>query len=100
MRENSDVAVIEQVLVYVGELREKQSAVLITKKGMCVAFDYSALTMLKKNAAGVIGMKIEKGDALVHVAVCDEDGSFVYDEREYKLAKIGAGKRGTYGKPL
>ena len=87
-------------LVYVGELREKQSAVLITKKGMCVAFDYSALTMLKKNAAGVIGMKIEKGDALVHVAVCDEDGSFVYDEREYKLAKIGAGKRGTYGKPL
>jgi DNA gyrase subunit A len=87
-------------VVYVGVMREKQSAVLISRDGLCVAFDGGSVKLLKKSATGIIGMKFDRDDHVAFAAVADEDGTFTYEEKTYAVAALDAGKRATKGKKL
>jgi len=85
-------------VVLVENIRDKKTAVLISKNKLCVTFDLSSISMLKRNATGVIGMKFDKGDSLSYVAVIGEDNQVVLHEKAYDIAKMNFGKRGTKGK--
>ena len=87
-------------LIYVGIIRDKQNIVIISKENMCVAFDCASAKLLKKSSVGIIGMKFDKGDCASFATVTDENGSFVFDEKTYKLSSLGAGKRATKGKKI
>lgn len=87
-------------LIYVGPISDKQSVVMVSGKGLAVAFDGAGVKLLKKNSAGIIGMKFDKGDLAVFAAVTDEEGGFTYDEKQYSLKALELGKRATKGKKL
>ena len=82
------------------QLTGKGNVVLITEGGLAVAFEPGSIGILKKNSVGVIGIKPNKGDKVIFACETDENGSFVFDEKEYKLKDLDCGKRATRGKPL
>lgn len=81
-------------------LSGKGNIVLITEGGFIVAFDEASISMLKKNSVGVTGIKLNKGDKVIYACETDENGSFVFDEKEYNVDKLDCGKRATRGKPM
>lgn len=85
-------------LVFVGAITDKQSVVLISKTKMCVAFDCASVKLLKKNSAGIIGMKFDKEDSVATVAIANENGTFGFDNEQYCLSTMNYGKRATKGK--
>lgn len=85
-------------LVFVGAITDKQSVVLISKTKMCVAFDCASVKLLKKNSAGIIGMKFDKEDSVATVAIANENGTFDFDNEQYCLSTMNYGKRATKGK--
>lgn len=85
-------------LVFVGVITDKQSVVLISKTKMCVAFDCASVKLLKKNSAGIIGMKFDKEDGVATVAIANENGTFGFDNEQYCLSTMNYGKRATKGK--
>lgn len=87
-------------LVFVGFISDKQSVVMISQNGLCVAFDCASAKLLKKTSVGIIGMKFDKGDKTAFATVTDDSGNFVYDERQYNVASVDAGKRATKGKKI
>ncbi len=80
-------------------VRNRKTVVLVSEKKLCVTFELSGVSTLKKNTLGIIGMKFDKGDSLMFVALPEND-KFLIDEKEYKLSKISSGKRGTKGKKI
>ncbi len=85
-------------LIYVGFITDKQSVVMVSGKSLAVAFDCASVKLLKKNSAGIIGMKFDKGDRAVFATVTDEDGGFTYEGKHYTLSSLDLGKRATKGK--
>jgi len=85
-------------VVLVENIRDKKTAVLISKNKLCVTFDLSSISMLKRNATGVIGMKFDKGDMLSFATVIGDEENFTYNEKTYRISKIDSGKRATKGK--
>ena len=81
-------------------LNTKGDIVLVTDGGFAVSFEQGSISVLKKNSVGVTGIKLNKGDKVIFAAAADENGAFVFDEKEYNIAKIDAGKRATKGKPF
>ena len=88
------------LLVAVTTLAGKGDIVLITKDRLCVAFEQGSISPLKRNSVGVIGIKLNKGDEVVFADAADQNGKFTYDEKEYTLARLDAGKRATKGKAI
>ncbi len=87
-------------LIYVGLIKDKQIAVMISENKMCVAFESASVKLLKRNSAGIIGMKFDKGDKAVFSSVVDEDGTFIFNDTAYSVDKVDARKRATKGKHL
>ena len=87
-------------LVFVGFISDKQSVVMISKNKMCVVFDCASVKLLKKTSVGIIGMKFDKDDKAAFITVTDEDGAFVWDEKQYNMNTISTGKRATKGKKI
>ena len=56
--------------------------------------------MLKKTAAGIIGMKLADDDEVVYADMVTDTSEFVLDEKTYSVNKLSPGKRGTRGKAL
>ncbi len=81
-------------------LTGKGNIVLITEGGFAVAFEQGSISVLKKNSVGVTGIKLNKGDKVIFACETDENGCFVFDEKEYCLKDLDCGKRATRGKPL
>ena len=87
-------------LVLVSAIKDKQSIVLISKAKMCVVFECASAKLLKKNSVGIIGMKFDKNDFVAYATATDEFGVFTFDEREYNVNSLDAGKRATKGRPI
>ncbi len=87
-------------LVFVGIAKDKQSIVLISKTGMCVAFDCASVKLLRKNSVGVIGMKFNANDSLCFAIVTNEDGIFEFEQKKYSISQLEFGKRNTRGKKI
>lgn len=85
-------------VVYVELLRDRRNMVLISEKKLCVAFDLSGISLLKRISSGVMGMKLYGEDKIAHVITVGETDKFDVDGGEYKLSDCG--KRGTKGKTL
>lgn len=90
----------EDKLVFVGFISDKQSVVMISQNKMCVVFDCASVKLQKKTSVGIIGMKFDKGDKAVFITVTDENGAFVWDEKQYSMNTISTGKRATKGKRI
>ena len=45
-------------------------------------------------------MKFDKGDKAAFITVTDENGAFVWDEKQYNMNTISTGKRATKGKKI
>ncbi len=88
------------LLVSVMPLSNKGDIVLITKNRLCVSFDQGSISILKRNSVGVIGIKLNKGDEVVFADAVNQNGRFIYNEKEYVVSKLGVGKRATKGKPF
>lgn len=87
-------------LIFVGQIKDKQSIVIVSKAKMCVIFDCASAKLLKKNSVGIIGMKFDKNDFAEYATVTDEKGIFVLEEKQYNATLLQAGKRATKGKKL
>ena len=90
----------DDLLVSATTLAGKGDIVLITKDRLCVAFEQGSISTLKRNSVGVIGIKLNQGDEVVFADAADEDGRFVYNEKEYLLSELDTGKRATKGKQV
>ena len=80
-------------------IKEKKSVVIISKQKLCVSFELSSVSLLKKATVGVVGMKFDKNDEVDFVTTTP-DGNFDYNNKRYNLDKLNAGKRATKGKKI
>lgn len=77
---------------------KNETVILITKNKMAVAFSADGVSTMKKNAIGVIGIKLEPKDVVTAVVITSED-NFTLDNKTYAVKGV-AGKRGSKGKQL
>ncbi len=87
-------------LIFVGAIKDGQTVVMVSENKLCVAFESASVKLFKRNSAGIIGMKFDKGDVAVFATVVDSNGSFVYADTQYILSELDAGKRATKGKKI
>ncbi len=87
-------------VIFVGIVRDKQTVVMVSRDGMCVAFESSGVKLFKRNSVGIIGMKFDRDDRAVFACLADDDDRFEYDGKTYDLRKLSPGKRATKGKKL
>ncbi len=90
----------EDKLIFVGAIKDGQTVVMVSENKLCVAFESASVKLLKRNSAGIIGMKFDKGDVAVFATVVDPNGTFVYADTQYIISELDAGKRATKGKML
>ncbi len=64
----------KEELISVAMAKEDQDLILVTKKGLSIRFESSVLTPRSRQAGGVRGIKLDKGDAVVGMDVVDDEG--------------------------
>ena len=74
-----------------------ETVVLVTKQNMAVGFAADGVPLMKRNAVGIIGMKLADNDT-VTAAIIADDNKFTYNEKVYNVSIVG--KRGTRGKTI
>jgi DNA gyrase subunit A len=74
-----------------------ETVVLVTKQNMAVGFAADGVPHMKRNAVGVIGMKLTDNDT-VTAAIIAEDNKFTFNDKVYNVSIVG--KRGTRGKTI
>ena len=87
-------------MVAVTCISDAKTVLLVSKSKLCVTFEVSSITVLKKTAAGISGMKLADDDEVVYAAMVTDTSEFTLDDKTYLFSKIAPGKRGTRGKPI
>lgn len=86
------------IAVVVLDKKQKQSdLVLLTKSKMGLRFGLDEVSEMKKNSAGVVGMKLKDGDEIVFAQVASASDTVKYQEKEYKASSFKKQGRGTCG---
>ncbi len=80
-------------------IQSNQMVVLQTEKGQFLRFYLKEIPEKKKNAIGVIGIRLNEGDAVSNVYVLDEGDNYKveYNDRVIELRKVKTARRGTKG---
>ena len=81
-------------------ISDAKTVLLVSKNKLCVAFEVSSISVLKKAAAGIIGMKLADDDEVVYADMVTDTSEFILDEKTYSIKKLSPGKRGTRGKQI
>lgn len=89
----------DDALVTVTCISDSKTVLLVSKNQLCVAFEISGINLLKKTAAGVIGIKLVD-DEVVYADMVTDISEFVLNDKIYRVSSIAPGKRGTRGRPL
>lgn len=87
-------------VLFVAPIKDKKMVVLVSEQKLCVAFEISGVSLLKKATIGIIGMKLADKDKLAFATVLGDENTFLMNEKEYNLSKLDTGKRGTKGKKI
>ena len=90
----------DDALVTVTCISDAKTVLLVSKNQLCVAFEISGISLLKKTAAGVIGIKLAADDEVVYADMVTDVSEFVLNDKIYRVSSIAPGKRGTRGRPL
>ena len=90
----------DDALVTVTCISDSKTVLLVSKNQLCVAFEISGINLLKKTAAGVIGIKLADDDEVVYADMVTDVSEFVLNDKIYRVSSIAPGKRGTRGRPL
>ena len=90
----------DDALVTVTCISDSKTVLLVSKNQLCVAFEISGISLLKKTAAGVIGIKLVDDDEVVYADMVTDVSEFVLNDKIYRVSSIAPGKRGTRGRPL
>lgn len=87
------------VLLSVDIIKDTESIVLVTKKGMYLRFPEDEVPEKKKSALGVRGIRISEGDEILHVHLMTkgQEKSIKTDGKEISLHRLRIGKRDTKG---
>ena len=80
-------------------IQSNQMVVLQTEKGQFLRFYLKEIPEKKKNAIGVIGIRLNEGDAVSNVYVLDAGDNYKveYNDRVIELRKVKTARRGTKG---
>lgn len=79
---------------------DAKTVLIVSQNMLCVAFEVSSISLLKKTAAGIIGIKLADDDQVVYADMVTASSEFVLDEKAYRVGKLSPGKRGTRGKSI
>lgn len=86
-----------------GELDE--DILLVSEKGMAIRFETSSISLLSRNASGVVGMNLKDEDRVFFAKVITEEkelvvGSKANDDETMKIEDIKLQNRATRGKSI
>ncbi|MBQ8806364.1 MAG: hypothetical protein IJZ68_07925 [Bacteroidaceae bacterium] len=84
-------------LLIVAPVKE-ETVVMVTKSGQAVSFAADGVSTMKRNAVGIIGIKMDAKDEVVAIYSTTTD-AIEYNGKVYPIKSI-TGKRGSKGKPL
>ena len=86
-------------LVSIALLTEQQNIILQTANGFFLRFPVEEISIMKKNAVGVRGIRLNEGDYIENVYyTCSTDNqSITYKNKNIELNKIKLGKRDAKG---
>ena len=86
-------------LLSVQIINTKQSVVIQTQGGYFLRFHGSEISEMKKTAAGVKGIKLQKKDVVEHVYLFEEgkESKVMYKEKELTLNRLKQSSRGGSG---
>ena len=86
-------------LLSVHIINTKQSVVMQTQNGYFLRFHGSEISEMKKTAAGVRGIKLQKNDVVENVYIFEEgkESKVIYKEKELTLNRLKQSSRGGSG---
>ena len=86
-------------LVCVRVINDKQSVVIQTQNGYFLRFHGSEISEMKKTAAGVRGIKLQKNDVVENVYLFEEgkESKVAFGEKEVTLNRLKQSSRGGVG---
>ena len=89
----------EDRLIFVGKADEMEQVVLQSSSGCFLRFLKQEISVMKKTAVGVRGMKLAQGDVLEHAYLLEshQEYTITYHEKPFVLNKIRLAKRDTKG---
>ena len=82
-----------------------ETLLMVTEKGMAIRFETGTISLLSKNASGVLGMNLRDEDRVVFSKVITEEKELVVGSKGFgdailKLADIKLQNRATRGKNI
>ena len=89
-------------LIAVKSTDGNQDVIMVSRKGQAIVFNESEVRDMGRNAGGVYGMKLRKGDEVVGMQLCLQ-GEYLLTVSEYgmgkrtRLSEFAVQKRGGYG---
>ena len=92
----------EDELVSVVVLTEQQNVILQSANGFFLRFPIEEISVMKKNAVGVRGIRLNEGDYIenVYYTGMENDQSITYKNKNIEISKIKLGKRDAKGTKL
>ena len=86
-------------LVSIALLTEQQNVILQTANGFFLRFPIDEISIMKKNAVGVRGIRLNEGDYIenVYYTHATDNQSITYKNKNIELNKIKLGKRDAKG---
>ena len=89
----------EDSLIFVGSASEMEQVVLQSKNGYFLKFLKTEISVMKKTAVGVRGMKLSEGDCLEHAYLLGghQEYTVTVNEKPYALNRLRLAKRDTKG---
>lgn len=87
----------EDVLLCIQTLASETDVVLQTSSGVFLRFLTEEISVMKKNARGVRGIKLSPGEALEEVYLLGDNPVITYKEKEVHLNRLKIGKRDGKG---
>lgn len=89
----------EDAVIFVQNVHERQHLVLQSANGYFLRFPVEEISELKKTAAGVKGMKLQKSDVVEQAYLLEEgmDVKAIYKEKEITLNRLKISSRGGTG---
>ncbi|MBQ7364664.1 MAG: DNA topoisomerase [Clostridia bacterium] len=95
-RKTVEIKLAQGDLLVKALLVEQKYAYLVSRDRHAVSFDVNSISLSKRTALGVIGMKFDGDDCVTYATLSDQ--RFEFDGVTYEIASTG--KRGTKGKVL
>ena len=84
------------------KVTEQQNVILQSANGFFLRFPIEEISVMKKNAVGVRGIRLNEGDYIenVYYTGMENDQSITYKNKNIEISKIKLGKRDAKGTKL